>query len=142
MSDYRTTRTPGIYIRHEKACPTSSETSARCRCTPSFRARRRDLGWSPTFKSREEAAEWKSSAAARAEHVQRASTAITFGDLARKWWAGIEDGSVGKRKGRKGDGYSPTTLAGYERSLCKTLLREFENERATDLDAARWQSWV
>jgi hypothetical protein len=26
--------------------------------------------------------------------------------------------------------------------LFKTLLPEFENERATDLDAARWQSWV
>lgn len=142
MADYRKTRTPGIYIRHEKACPAADVEGARCRCRPSYRARRRDLGWSPTFKSREAAAEWKTSATARAQHERESSSAITFGTLARGWWAGVESGAVGKRKGRRGDGYSETTLAGYERTLFKTLLPTFEDEPAARLDEARWQAWV
>lgn len=141
MSEYRATKTPGVYVRHEKACPASGEGSARCRCKPSYRARRRDLGWSPTFKAKEQAAEWKSSAAARASvEAQRAGT--TFGELARAWWDGIESGSVGKRKGRKGDGYSETTLKGYERTLFKVLLPKFEHEDAATLDERHWQAWV
>ncbi len=141
VSSYATTNTPGVYIRHLDACPASRNRSARCRCTPSYRARRRDVGWSETFKTKEQALEWKSSAAARAEAEKRRA-GITFGELAREWWAGIESGSVGKRKGRKGDGYSVTTLQGYERTLFKTLLPAFENEDAGRLDERRWQSWV
>jgi hypothetical protein len=55
------TRTPAVYVRHQAGCPARG--GSRCRCSPSYRARRRDVGWSPTFGSREQAAEWKSSAA-------------------------------------------------------------------------------
>jgi hypothetical protein len=41
----------------------------------------------------------------------------TFGELADEWLAGVHTGAVGRRRGRKGTGYSPTTLEGYERSL-------------------------
>lgn len=66
----------------------------------------------------------------------------TFGELAREWWAGVESGSVGKRKGRSGDGYSETTLAGYRRSLFRVLLCEFEDASAESLDERHWQAWV
>lgn len=54
-----------LYVRHEQACPAAVRQSARCRCTPSYRAKRRDKGWSPTFKVRDQAIEWKASPAAR-----------------------------------------------------------------------------
>jgi integrase len=143
MADYRTTKTPGIYVRHEVACPAASRVDARCRCTPSYRARKRGLGWSPTFKGRDQAIEWKASAAVRALDTPPDTTeTATFGALAREWWAGVESGAIGKRKGRKGDGYSATTLAGYKRSLFGTLLPTFEDEPAAALDERRWQAWV
>jgi integrase len=86
--------------------------------------------------------EWKASAAARALDTLDTPRGITFGELARQWWEGVETGSVGKRKGRKGEGYSETTLAGYKRSVFKTLLPDFEHEEAASLDEQRWQAWV
>ena len=85
----------------------------------------------------------KTSAAARAlDTLDTARSGPTFGALAREWWSGVESGSVGKRKGHKGQGYSDTTLAGYKRSLSDTLLPEFEDEPATKLDEQRWQAWI
>jgi integrase len=143
MADYRTTATPGIYVRHENACPAADRKGVRCRCSPSYRARRRDLGWSPTFKLRDQAIEWKASAAARALDTRaRASAGPTFGALAGEWWAGVENGSIGKRRGRKGEGYSETTVAGYRRTLDNALLPTFKHEPAVELDEQRWQAWV
>ncbi len=135
---WTTTRTPAVYVRHQTGCPARG--GSRCRCKPSYRAKRRDIGWSPTFRSREQAAEWKSSAAARAEQPVRAQ--VSFGELARQWWDGVSTGAISKRRGRKGDGYSPTTLAGYQRNLFRTLLPAFETEDAGALDEERWQQWV
>jgi integrase len=143
MAEYRKTTIPGVYVRHENACPAASRQSARCRCTPSFRAQRRDKGWSPTFKARDQAIEWKASATARtAVEKDRGDSGPTFGVLAREWWAGVESGAIGKRMGRKGIGYSETTLAGYKRSVFNTLLPAFEHKDATALDERHWQGWV
>jgi integrase len=144
MADYRATTVPGIYVRHALSCPAAAGPSRRCRCRPSYRAKRRDLGWSPTFKSRDQAAEWKSSAAARAALAREPSepSGPTFEDVARAWWDGVESGAIGKRKGRKADGYSATTLAGYRRTLFNVLLPTFGDEPAAALDEARWQTWV
>lgn len=71
-----------------------------------------------------------------------AEAAPTFGEVAREWWDGVENGAVGRRKRRKGLGYSETTLAGYRRSLFNTLLPAFEDEALADLDERRWQTWV
>jgi integrase len=142
MADYVRTKTPGVYVRHELACPASDRPDARCRCKPSYRARRRDRGWSETFKSKDQAIEWKSSAVARAAVVKEAKDSPTFGVVAREWWDGVESGAISKRKGRKDQGYSDTTLPGYRRSLFNKLLPEFENEPAAGLDESRWQAWV
>jgi integrase len=134
---YVKTTTPGIYVRHQNACPAIR--GGRCRCKPSYRAQRRDQGWSPTFKAKEQAAEWKSSAAARAE---RSTSSITFGDLARQWWDGVQSGSIGKEKGRTSDRYSETTLAGYRRTIFNTLIPAFDLEDAAALTEERWQEWI
>src|ERR1700688_2150190 len=142
MASYVRTSTPGVYVRHTQACPAASAQGARCRCAPSYRAQRRGHGWSPTFKTRDQAIEWKSSTTARASFAQETKDAPTFGALAREWWAGVESGAIGKRKGRKGIGYSDTTLAGYRRSLFNTLLPTFEDVPATALDGQRLQAWI
>lgn len=145
---YRGRSDPGIYVRHRKGCPAGD--GLRCRCKPSYRARRADLGWSPSFASRDAAAAWKASARAGAETVaQRKAAGPTFGALAIEWWSGVQSGAIGKRKGTAG--YSATTLAGYERSLRYLLAplafgergpSDFENRPAADLDAEHWQRWV
>lgn len=139
VSAFISTRTPGIYVRHQVGCPAPER---RCRCQPSYRAQRYGIGWSPTFRDKKAAEEWKASVERAAENEAQSTEGITFGTLAREWWAGVESGSVGKRKGRKGDGYSETTLAGYKRSLHNTLLPEFGNDPAESLDEQRWQAWV
>ncbi len=144
MSTYRKTSTPGIYIRHAADCPRASDDRGRCRCQPAYRAARHGMGWSPSFADKAQAVEWKSSALVAVEAAAEvaAVAALTFGALAREWWAGVEAGSIGRRKGRKGVGYSDTTLAGYKRSLFRTLLPEFEQRGAAELDERQWQAWV
>ena len=66
----------------------------------------------------------------------------TFGELARRWWEGVERGSIGKRKGGGGAGYSETTLKGYERTLRKRLLPEFGGRYAAEITEVDWQLWV
>lgn len=124
MAAFRRTKTPGVYIRHRKGCSAEHEDGPRCRCKPSYRAARRDVGWSPTFPTKDAAVAWKMAAAkgVEPERERKASVAgPTFGALALEWWQGVEAGTIGKRKGRKGATYSETTLAGYSRSLRHTL---------------------
>ena len=81
----------------------------------------------------------KKGAEAIAEEVDRGPT---FGELALRWWEGIESGSIGKRKGGGGSGYSETTLKGYERTLRKRLLPEFGGRHAAEITEVDWQLWV
>ncbi len=74
--------------------------------------------------------------------VQRRSAGPTFAVLATDWLQGTKAGVIGRRKGRKGVGYSTTTLEGYERSLRYALLPEFGARVAGEIDDAEWQSWV
>jgi integrase len=46
----------------------------------------------------------------------------TFGELAHRWWQGVEEGRIARRKGRGGSGSSPNTLKGYERTLRTRLI--------------------
>lgn len=158
MASYRKTKTRGVYIRHQKGCPAEHQDGPRCRCTPSYRAKLAGVGWSPTFHQRAEAEAWKvTTKAGDVVAKQRAAEGPTFGALALEWWQGVEAGTIGKRKGRKGATYSDTTLAGYSRSLRFSLCpqsfhalpggrpgppSEHEHELAHTLDAEHWQRWV
>jgi integrase len=66
----------------------------------------------------------------------------TFGELAHRWWQGVEEGRIGKRKGRGGAGYSPNTLKGYERTLRTRLIPEFGGRHAKEITERDWQLWV
>lgn len=151
----------GLWISHAKGCPTAADDGARCRCAPSYRAKRRHPvtgkpEWGPTFKDSNEALNWKTGGeAARKVVRERKADGPTFGALALQWWQGVESGTIGKRKGRKGNGYSNTTLEGYSRSLRYVLAplafhegddaptpSDFENAPAAHLDEQAWQAWV
>jgi hypothetical protein len=57
--------------------------------------------------------------------AEEADRGPLFGELAEQWWRGVESGTIGKRKGRGGLGYSATTLEVYERTLRNRLIPEF-----------------
>ena len=74
--------------------------------------------WSATFVDRAEVLSWLASTIKGQEAVAEADAAgPTFDELASEWLDGVHSGAVGRRRGRKGIGYSSTTLEGYERSL-------------------------
>jgi integrase len=54
----------------------------------------------------------------------------------------VRTGAVGRRRGKKGIGYSSTTLEGYERSLRYVLTPEFGARPAGEIDDREWQTWV
>lgn len=143
MADFRRTKTPGVYVRHERGCAReNTDTGGRCRCAPSYRAAARGR-FSQVFKDAAAALEWKTSAAHVAvDQAERAARGPSFEELAREWWAGVESGTVGKRKGRKGAGYSDTTLAGYKRTVFNVLIPQFGAWQAAELTEREWQAWV
>ena len=147
VPEYRKTKTAGVYVRHQARCPAGSS-DARCRCRPTYRGRRWDsskqgMVWSATFGDRAEVLSWLASTIKGQEAVAEAEAAgPTFGELASEWLDGVHSGAVGRRRGRKGTGYSSTTLEGYERSLRYVLTPEFGAHHASEIDDREWQTWV
>lgn len=164
MAAYRRTKTPCLHIRHRKGCPAENQDGPRCRCKPSYRAKITGIGWSPTYADKAAAVAWMAQAKDAANAPPKPDEGPTFGALALEWWQGVEAGTIGKRKGRKGATYSDTTLAGYSRSLRYTLCphtfhglitaacvvqpgecaepSEHEYEQAALLGDDHWQRWV
>jgi integrase len=144
---YTPTRTPGIYIRHREGrnpCPATK--GQRCRCNPSWRARRWNATkaapeWSPTLYSRDEALNWLSGRdAAEVTRSQVRDVGPTFAALADEWLEGVKADRIAKRRGA--GGYSDTTLAGYERSLENVLKPRFGPLLAAEISATEWQRFV
>lgn len=148
LPEYRKTRTTGVYVRHQARCPAAERESARCRCKPSYRGRRWDSSrhrhvWSGTFAERSEVLSWLAAAAKGKEAVEeRRAAGPRFHELATEWLGGVKSGVIGRRMGRKGIGYSTTTLEGYERSLRYVHIPEFGARIAGEIDDGEWQSWV
>src|SRR5690349_9329555 len=128
MSGFRTTKTPGVLVRHRQGCPAAERDGSRCRCQPSYRGRRRNPvtgrpEWSLSLKDRAEVLTWLAAGEKGADALaERELAGQTFAELASQWWQGVQAGSIGKRKGRSGSAYSTNTLKGYERSLHRVLL--------------------
>jgi integrase len=144
---WQRTKHSGVYVRHLKACPTSQRRNARCKCKPVYRAKRRDpvTGKHETSRSYpdvNEAIAWYAGARAKAVPVlrERAASGSTFALLAEEWWQGVEQGQIGKRRGKRG--YSVSTLAGYDRSLRKLLVPEFGARPAAEISAREWQVFI
>ncbi len=157
-SEYRKTRTSGLYVRHSRTCPAFADEGRRCRCEPSYRTRRWIDGkprWSPVFKDRGSAVSWDGHEA-KAERAARASRRAgpTFEEVARAWWALVEAGTYARRRGRSKK-LSDTTIADYRgvlfgaggtrkaddgRSL--VLLDRCGRRQLAALDDAYWQAIV
>jgi len=69
------------------------------------------------------------------------SSATNFGEIAARWWNGVESGTIGKRRGA-GDPYSETTLRGYGRDLHGVLIPEFGGRLAEEVTELEWQCWI
>ena len=127
--------------------PLTQAEGPRCRCSPSFRGRRRHpvTGkplWSPTSKNRSEILTWLADAelaaeASASEPHARASLE-TLGD---QWLGGVEAGVIGRRRG-KGKPYSETTIASYRRSWNHVIRPEFGPMVADEISEVEWQMWV
>jgi integrase len=148
VPEYRKTKTVGVYVRHQMRCPAAGADEGRCRCRPSYRGRRwepsqRRMVWSDTLKERAEVLSWLAATLKGQAAVDQIEAAgPTFGELADEWLDGVQTGAVGRRRGKKGVGYSPTTLEGYERSLRYVLAPEFGARPASEIDDREWQTWV
>src|ERR1700749_2216776 len=123
MVNWRKTRTPGVYVAHAKRCPAYEDPQARCRCAPSWRGRRRNPltgkpEWQrPVAKTRAEVLAWLGASRAAREHVVEATAhGPVFEDLASQWLDGVEQGRIGRRRGR-GKPYADTTILAMARSL-------------------------
>jgi hypothetical protein len=115
---YRKDRTPGVYIRHEQACPAADTDGPRCKCAPSYRGKTRSHGWSRTFRTRAEAEGWKLDVKRGLVPLPadvQAVPDLTFRAIAEQWWQAVENSEVGTRKRRRP--YSPNTLRQYRVAL-------------------------
>jgi integrase len=148
MANFRKTRTPGVYISHSTRCPANEDPAARCRCTPSWRGRRRHPvtgkpQWqTPVVKHRAEVLAWLAAADAGSEHLRDlAARGPTFEHLAEQWLDGVEQGRIGRRRGR-GKPYSETTILAMGRSLKYHLLPHFGPMHAAEISELDWQAWI
>jgi integrase len=89
------------------------------------------------FDSLDDARRWRAESYGRLRRREmRAPSAITFGQAAELWLAGVRAGSI---RNRSGDVYKPSTIRSYELALRGPrgggggLLREFARIRLSDL---------
>jgi hypothetical protein len=148
MANWRKTRFPGVYVSHSTRCPANADPAARCRCTPSWRGRRRHPvtgkpEWQkPVVKDRAEVLAWLAAADAGSQHLRElAARGPLFEDLAEQWLDGVEQGRIGRRRGR-GKSYSETTIAAMRRSLRYHLLPVFGPQHAAEISELDWQAWI
>jgi len=101
---------------------------------------RADLGrLQPFVKARSEVLSWLVAARTGADHLAaRAAAGRTFESIGDEWLAGIEAGTIGRRRGR-GKAYSTTTIADYRRSYKNFLRDEFGPMRADEIGEIKWQ---
>ena len=98
--------------------------------------------WSRATRDRREALAWRAAAVANSSAAPRPlRPPLTFGEIAERWWDGVERGTIGKRRGA-GDPYSETTLRGYGRDLHGVLMPEFGSRLAEEVTELEWQTWI
>jgi integrase len=148
VANWRKTRWPGVFVAHQRSCPAEIDETGRCRCTPSFRGRRRNPAtgateWQqPVTKDRNEVLAWLGASRAAAPSVRAAARrARTFESLGDEWIAAVEAHRISRRRGR-GKPYSDTTIADYARSYRNFLRPAFGSVIADELDERAWQQWI
>jgi integrase len=148
MANWRKTRTPAIYVAHERGCPAYDDPKGRCRCEPSYRGRRRNPftgkpEWQkPVVKNRAEVLAWLGAGRNVRDVVAEATArGPLFEDLAAQWIDGVEQGRIGRRRGR-GKPYADTTILAMARSLKYHLIPEFGPRYASEITELDWQAWI
>jgi integrase len=136
---------PGVYVSHAKRCPAFDDAPARCRCSPSWRGRRRNPitgkpEWQrPVVKDRNEVLAWL--AAGATADASLAAQGPTFEQLGDQWIDGVIEGQIGRRRGR-GKAYSDTTIEGMRRSWVYLVRPEFGARIASEISEIDWQHWI
>jgi integrase len=155
---YRKTWTTGLYVQHAASCPARDDDRQRCRCQPSYRARRWIDGkpqWSPVFKDRGSAITWdahKAKAEKAKGPIRREGP--TFGEVAQGWWALVEGGTYARRRGRA-KRLSASTISDYRLVLFGpskrprrsrhdplVLIKRCGQRRLASLDDSYWQELI
>lgn len=143
---YRSTIWPGIYVLHSEGCPAMKNDRKPCACDARWRGRRRDPvtkapKWGPPVDSKSAAMNWLELGEKAAPAVrERAAAGRTFGSLGVEWLAGVETGTIQRRRKGKPQPYSATTIKPYAADF-KTALAEFHGRPASEIDEGEWQEF-
>jgi integrase len=147
MANWRKTKSPGVYVAHQKRCPAFARDGVRCRCEPSWRGRRWNpasgrMEWQkPVAKDRDEVLSWLAAARKGTPHLKdQLAAGRTFESIGDEWLDGVEAGRISRRKGRSKP-YSATTVADYARAYRNFLRVEFGPMPADDIGELEWQMW-
>jgi integrase len=107
----------GIVVKHRAGC--ASERGARCNCRRVYQA----AVWSARdarrirkhFDSLSDAKSWRAESYGKLRRRElRPPSAMTFGEAAVLWLAGVRTGAI---RTRSGDQYKPSTIRSYELAL-------------------------
>jgi integrase len=118
---------PGLYVRHQAACPAYLPADAlrKCRCTPYFKPRYASK-CAQTFRDEGSAitalgAMKKGTAAVR----ERSDAGWTFGRGSDAWLEGVASGDIKRRRRGRSEPYSASTLPDYQH-IVSFLQRDLE----------------
>ncbi|MGI8921114.1 MAG: tyrosine-type recombinase/integrase [Solirubrobacteraceae bacterium] len=130
MADRTTkTRYPGVYQRHRKDCRRKS--GCDCPYRASVYVAADDKNVVKRFALLRAAVNWRNDAQSKVQAgTLRAPTAITIREAADELVAGMRDGSVFTRSGRR---YKPATIRGYERTMRLWINPELGDRRLSDV---------
>jgi len=138
----------GIVVKHRAGC--AALDGGRCNCRRVYQA----AVWSARdakrirkhFDSLSEARSWRSESYGRLRRREmRAPSAMTFGEAAVLWLAGIRVGTI---RARTGDAYKPSTIRSYELALrgprdgAGGLMGEFGRIRLSELSLDDVQAYA
>jgi integrase len=127
---------PGISVRHSRSCPAASDTAARCRCRPSYRAsvydRRSGRKIRKSFPTLAEARAWRRDvAAAVGRGTVRAPSRVTVREAMSAMLDGMAAGTV---RTRSGDAYKPSVIRSYSEAWRKHLEPALGGARLADVE--------
>ncbi len=134
----RETVEPGVLRTHTRGCP-----GGRCKCK-AFQAwvydpRERRV-FRKTFETQKEARLWRGEMSAALERgTVRAPTKLTFDQAADALLAGVKDGTIESRSGRR---YKPSTIRRYELALTKHLRPTLGKLKLSQIDRRRVKQLV
>jgi integrase len=134
----------GIRVRHARPCPAARDTSASCKCRPSYEAAvysaRDKRQIRKSFPTRAAALAWRADATtAVRKGTMRAPTSTTLREAADAFVAGARDGTI---RNRSGDVYKPSVVRGYEQALRDRILPDLGGRRLGDVSRFDLQDLV